>query len=365
LNYHFEREAELDSPSLVYYEDAIRENIRKAIGLAGGPERLWPHVKTHKMASLVRIQLEMGITRFKCAAISEAEMTASCGAGDVLVAYPLVGPAIQRFIRLCARYAATRFWAIGDDLGQLTLLGKTARDSGGNVPVLIDVNLGMNRTGVSLDTLEDFYHAAAQIPGISVRGFHGYDGHLGIKDPDERKRAVAEKTDILFGIKSSLENQGFVIPVLVMGGTPTFPCHAKNPGVFLSPGTFFVQDHGYDEKYRDLTFIPGAALLCRVVSHPAPSLFTIDAGSKAVASDPQGDRGIIAGMNGAKPVAQSEEHWVFRMESGEIPAIGTILYVIPTHICPTTALYPGAYVVEDGKLVNYWEVTARNRRLTI
>lgn len=86
--YLFEESKDVITPTLVYYLDIIRENIKKAVSLAGGPENLWPHVKTHKMAQMVRLQMSAGITRFKCATIAEAEMAASCGAGDVLVAYP-------------------------------------------------------------------------------------------------------------------------------------------------------------------------------------------------------------------------------------------------------------------------------------
>ena len=107
MNYHFEGEENIASPSLVYYRDLIEENTDKAITVAGGAGRLWPHVKTHKMASLVLMQMERGISRFKCATMAEAEMCAREGAPTVLVAYPLVGPAIERFFSLRARYAGT------------------------------------------------------------------------------------------------------------------------------------------------------------------------------------------------------------------------------------------------------------------
>jgi D-serine deaminase-like pyridoxal phosphate-dependent protein len=150
-----------------------------------------------------------------------------------------------------------------------------------------------------------------------------------------------------------------------MGGTPTFPFHARNEAAFLSPGTLFVQDHGYNAKYRDLVFSPGAAILTRVVSRPREDLFTLDLGYKAIASDQEGVRGIITDLPNAQSESHSEEHWVFRLSAGPCPAIGTILHVIPTHICPTTALYPGVYVVRDRRLVNYWTVDARNRKISV
>jgi D-serine deaminase-like pyridoxal phosphate-dependent protein len=149
-----------------------------------------------------------------------------------------------------------------------------------------------------------------------------------------------------------------------MGGTPTFSCHRETEGVFLSPGTFFVQDYGHSSKYSDLDFTPGAAILSRVVSRPKDGFFTLDTGSKAIATDPA-DRGVIADLPDAKPVFQSEEHWVWNLEGREPPPIGKVLYILPTHICPTSALYPGVVVVKNGKQTDYWEVGARNRKISV
>ena len=364
MNYHFSGEEAIDSPSLIYYQDIIEENINKAIGLAGNADRLWPHMKTHKTASLLKMQIERGITRFKCATIAEAELCAMTGAAHVLLAYPLVGPAIERFVKLREKYANTVFWAMGDDIEQLELLGKAVvSQKQSPVYTLVDVNIGMNRTGVLPEKLEVFYHRALKIEGHTIQGLHGYDGHLGITDINERRIAVNKATEVFWEVKKSLEEQGYKVPVLVMGGTPTFPCHNENSDVFLSPGTFFVQDQGYRSKFTDLPFTPGAAILSRVISHPAEGLFTIDTGSKAIATDP-GDRGIIVDFPQAKPVLQSEEHWVWKLD-GTIPPIRTIVFILPTHICPTSALYSGVLVVKGGAIADYWEIGGRNRKISI
>ena len=366
MNYHFTGEEQVDSPSLIYYEDVIEDNIKKAIDCAGGAERLWPHIKTHKTAGLLKLQIERGITRFKCATIAEAELCARAGAPDVLVAYPLVGPKISRFTKLREKYTETILWAIGDDLGQLKLLGKAITASHNKNPVntLIDVNMGMNRTGVSLDRLEEFCLKAVKIEGLGIKGFHCYDGHLGINDLKERKSAVSSSTEKLWAVKKSLEKLGHKIPVLIMGGTPTFPCHSETKGVYLSPGTIFVHDYEHVEKFPDMDYIPGAAILTRVISHPGKNLFTVDTGYKAISSD-KTDRGIIADLPEAKAVGQSEEHWVWKLEKGNVPPIGAILYIIPSHICPCAVLYPGIPVIKNGQQVDYWDVGARNRKLTV
>ena len=378
MNYHFKGEEEIDSPSLVYYQDVIEENINRAIDLAGGAGRLWPHIKTHKTSALLKMQIGRGIARFKCATIAEAELCAMSGGTHVLLAYPLVGPAITRFVKLINKYKKTMFWAIGDNLQQLELLGKAASENKTPINTLVDVNLGMNRTGVLPQLLEEFYLKAVKYPGLGLKGFHCYDGHLTNKDISERRSAAFSALDSLWKIKESLEKQGFEIPVMVMGGSPTFSCHRETEGVFLSPGTFFVQDYGTFSKYKDLPFTPGAAILSRVVSHPLRSnlkaglsdngsetggFFTLDTGSKAIAADPI-ERGVIADLPEAVSVFQSEEHWVWKL-AGNLPPIGSIVYIIPGHICPTSALYPGLVAVKNGVKTDYWEVEARNRKITV
>lgn len=147
----------MPTPALVYYADIIAENTRKAIARAGGPQRMWPHVKSHKMRDVVQMQMRMGITRFKCATLAEARMVADCGVEHVLVAYPQIGPNIARYLQLAQAYPATRFYTIGDDAVQLTHLAAAAQAVGKPARVLLDINMGMNRTGVGLDRAGGLY----------------------------------------------------------------------------------------------------------------------------------------------------------------------------------------------------------------
>lgn len=367
-DYRFEGQQEIVSPQLVYYPEIIRDNIRRMIALAGGTQRLWPHLKTHKMAQVVRIHLEMGISRFKCATIAEAEMAASVGATHVILAYPLVGPNIRRFVKLMEAFPHTVFYAIGDDTQQIALLGQAAGAAGLTAKVLMDVDMGQHRTGVALDAVSGMYSQWAKLPGIEMNGMHCYDGHRHESSRTVRDDAVRPVDDQLGAIKAALIAQGLNCSILVMGGTPSFPCHAEMTGEFLSPGTCVIQDAGYQAAYPDLDFIPGAAILTRVVSRPSETTFTLDMGVKAVASDPGGERAVIAGMEYAKTVIHNEEHWVVRVPEehiGDVPPIGGEVFAIPTHVCPTSALYPSVPAVEDGRVTDWWEVTARNRKITI
>lgn len=127
----------------------------------------------------------------------------------------------------------------------------------------------------------------------------------------------------------------------------------------------FIYDEGYTEQFPDLPYAPGAAILTRLVSHPAEGYFTLDAGYKAVSAE-QEICGVIPEVPHASAALQSEEHWTFHMDEGflhELPDIGTVLYIIPWHICPTSALHDKAYVVSSGSLAGEWPNTARSRRL--
>lgn len=369
--YQFRESNDIITPALIYYRTIIQDNIKKAISMAGGAKHLWPHVKTHKMEQMVHLMMEQGITRFKCATIAEAEMVANCGAENVLLAYPLVGPNIHRFLQLTVAFPSVHFWAIGDDEKQLKSLGQTFSDAGKIADVLVDVNLGMNRTGVGLMDVETFFKKCDAIDGISMKGLHCYDGHRTELDFGERKKEVDKYAAIIKTICQFLTETGYECKTLVLGGSSSTPCYAdfpeSYPQSYFSPGTYFVNDYGYTKKFPDLAFTPGAAILTRVISCPLKGHFTLDLGYKGIASDPEGTRGVIAGMDHVTELFQSEEHWAFAMEPGYedlCPHVGDELFVIPTHICPTSALYPFVPVVEEGHLCATWQVTARNRKIT-
>lgn len=365
--YHFQEEASIPSPALIFYKDILEENTRRAIAEAGSADRLWPHVKSHKSQDFTRLQTELGICRFKCATIAEAEMAARTPARQILLSYPLIGPNMERFIRLSLAYPEKTFYCLGDDIDQLTTLSRLAQSFQTRIPCLVDVNTGMNRTGVSFDGLLSFYRKLERLPGLLPSGLHCYDGNRHEKDYNQREQKVKETIRRVSAIRQELNASGSPCPILIMGGSPTFPCYAQNmEGVYFSPGTVFLYDAGYTEQFPDLPYKPGAAILTRVVSHPADGYFTLDAGYKAISAE-QGIRGILPELPHAQEAFQSEEHWTFRMKDGfqqERPPIGAVLYVIPWHICPTAALYDKAVVISSGSAIGEWAITARSRTLT-
>lgn len=355
---------EMDTPALTYYPDIIMDNTQRTIDRAGGAARLWPHVKSHKMRDIILMQMSLGIERFKCATIAEAQMVADCGAGHIMLAYPIVGPMIGRFLSLVKAYPHSAFYAIGDDGAQLARLGEEATRTGQAIQAFLDVNLGMDRTGVPLADAEARYAAFSGIAGIKMVGLHCYDGHIHHPKLKERAALAEGGMERALSIRRSLQRSGFACESIVAGGTGTFPVHAAREGVFLSPGTVFLGDGMCIRDASELEIIPAAGVWTRVISHPAKGLFTLDLGVKGISTDQGEQRGILVGLENARPLFQSEEHWVWQMPAGEeAPAIGSCFFVVPMHICPTTMLYPYAHVVAEGVLVGRWQVTARDRRI--
>jgi D-serine deaminase-like pyridoxal phosphate-dependent protein len=357
----------LFSPGLLFYKEAIAGNLRRMVEIAGGSARLRPHVKTHKTREIVQMELELGITKHKCATLAEAEMLADCGVADIVIAYPVVGPNCGRLRKLADNYPASRFAVVADDSLAVEQLAACFSGASQAIDVLLDVNVGQNRTGIPPgEAAILFYEMLDRQPGVRPGGLHIYDGHNHQHPLAERQSAVLEQFEAAWRLRDTLLSKGLPIPRLVLGGTPTFPIHAKTqiPEAECSPGTCVLSDANYGQWFSDLDFAPAALLLTRVVSRPTRSRVTFDLGYKAVSPDsPAGSRCVLWDVPDAKAVLHNEEHLVVETPAADRFRPGDVVYAQPAHICPTVALHQFAYVIEDGKLVDWWDIVARDRVL--
>lgn len=358
---------QLDTPALVLYPDRIRQNIDLLIKIIGDKSRLRPHVKTHKSREVTRLLLEVGIRKFKCATIAEAEMLASCGATDILLAYQPNGAKIHRLLTLMHAYPAVRFACLVDNLTTARQLSDLAIKADRVVPVYIDLNVGMNRTGtLPNNDVVTLYADLDQLAGVKPVGLHAYDGHL--RNPDLAIRTA--DCDAAFqpvqALCDALVARGFARPDLVVGGSPTFPIHARREGVDCSPGTFIYWDKGYQAILSEQPFLPAALVVARVISLPGPTKICLDVGHKSVAAECDlTERVTFLNAPGLKAVGQSEEHLVLEAGAGHPYQIGDVLYGLPNHICPTVALYERAYTIEKGTVTGEWQTIARDRTISV
>ncbi len=359
-------EAEIPSPALLVYPDRIAENIRRMAAAAGGADRLRPHIKTHKLPEVMALFRQQGISRFKAATVAEAEMAAAAGAGDVLLAYPAVGPTGPRLAALARAFPQTTFRALTDSDVGIDDLDRAACQAGLRLDTLLDLNVGMDRTGVPPGPeAVRLAHRIAAAAGLSFGGLHAYDGHLHAAERSELARRVAAAFAPVWKLRADLEAAGIPVPLLAAGGTPTSSLLAAYDNVEVGAGTTVLWDAGQPTISPDLDYLHAAVLLIRVISKPAPGLACLDLGHKAVASEMPQPRVTIFGLEQARFPLHSEEHLVVETPLAADLAVGTVLYGLPRHVCPTVALYDEAIAVYDGRAAERWQVTARNRRISI
>lgn len=364
--YEIENVDEIASPALAFYPERIEENIRRMIRIAGGADRLRPHVKTHKTPEIVALQVKHGIAKFKCSTIAEAEMSAAAGAREVLLAMQPVGPAIARFFALKEAFPRTTFGAIVDSLDVVETMAKAVAATGMEARLWLDINSGMNRTGIAPGAeAVRLYRVIHVTRGLAAGGLHVYDGHIHESDLAARTRQCDEEFAPVLAMIAELGRAGLPVPAVVAGGSPTFPIHAKRPGVELSPGTPLLWDAGYGAAFADLDFLVAAALVGRVVSKPAPGKVCLDFGTKAVASEMPQPRLSLLNVEGYRIAGHNEEHLIIDVPDAVRYRPGDVAYGIPIHICPTVARYEAASIVEHGRCTGEWRIAARNRRISI
>ncbi|WP_273568222.1 D-TA family PLP-dependent enzyme [Maribacter halichondriae] len=354
------------SPSLLVYPERIEHNIRMMIRMTGGTSNLRPHIKTHKTAEIIKMQLDAGIEKFKCATIAEAELLAMCDAPDVLLAMQPVGANISRFLSLMQTYPESKFSALVDNDATLQAFTKKAKTHDIKISLWMDINNGMNRTGILPDEKAvNLYRSMESESNITAMGLHVYDGHLRNPNPEERKKDCDTAFQKVLELKDKLGEIGIKVKSIVAGGSPSFPFHAERKNVEASPGTTLLWDAGYGNLFPKMDFLPAAVLMTRIISKPAKNILCLDLGHKSLAPEMPFPRVQFFGIEGIKQIGQSEEHFVVECENNQEYKVGDVCYALPVHICPTVAKYEYLQVVRHGKIIGTWKVAARNQKITI
>ncbi len=364
LWYTVKNEEEVYSPSLLIYPDRVKVNIARMIKIAGDINRLRPHVKTHKMAEITNMLIDQGITKFKCATIAETEMVARCGGKDVMLAVQPVGPNIDRFFRLKKEFKNIKISSIVDSEKIVDRLSSQAVFHNSTVNLWLDINNGMNRTGIIPgDNAKALVRKIIKMPGLVLEGLHVYDGHVNESDTLKRHKISNDIFSAVNDLVNELKSSGIDNLKIVAGGTPTFPVHILRKDVECSPGTTVLWDFGYGSSFSDMNFLYAAVLFNRVISKPSANLICIDLGYKAVASEMPQPRIKILGLDDYVIVGQSEEHMVIKTGAADNFEVGDTLYSIPVHICPTVDRFDKVSVVYDKTVTEQWDVIAGKRQI--
>src|SRR6185503_13165903 len=191
-----------------------------------------PHVKTAKLGLMMRRLVEQGIFNFKCSTTLELATVCEAGAADVLVAYPLTGAGARRVRDIAEAFPETRVSALVESKEQTRAWAES------RVGLFIDVNPGMDRTGIEQDHTDEIIELAQAIAslGQQFRGLHYYDGHLAKYDMAERKSQAHRGYDRLMEIIEAFKQAGIRVDEVITAGTPAFPCTLSYAG--FSDGEF-------------------------------------------------------------------------------------------------------------------------------
>lgn len=359
------------TPALAIYSDLVDANIEFTLELLGGDANRWrPHVKTAKLESMMRRLVARGVTNFKCATTLELRTASAAGARDVLVAYPLTGANASRVRQLAESMQNTRVSALVESAEQLQPWLRS------DIGLFIDIDPGMHRTGLPQERLDDLIAVARAIrsAGLRFRGLHYYDGHLHQADLAARTKAAHAGYDRLLQIVHALESASLQVEEVITAGTPAFPCTLSYPGFrdasFLhraSPGTVVYGDAtAVQQLPPEYRYQPAVLVVSRVVSHPGGNIVTCDAGHKTLSVDTGVPNCEVLGRRDLKPMKPSEEHLPIAVPEGAtIPPVGSILYLVPRHVCPTVNNFDDALIVRAGKIEAVERVTARGREYPV
>jgi D-serine deaminase-like pyridoxal phosphate-dependent protein len=361
-------EIRVDTPFIAVYENRMQQNIERLIEAVNGEvQNLRPHIKTHKIGEILDLYKTYGINKIKCATIAEAELAAIHEISDILLAYQLVGNKKERWVSLIQKYPKSTFSTIVDNLDSAKALNEIAQKNNLSLTVYLDLNTGMNRTGVSIsENWIDLVEEILKLKNIHFAGIHIYDGHL--KGTLEHRISVASNSffSISEKLKTIQEKLDYELKI-VAGGSNTFPFYASEKNVECSPGTFVFWDSNYQIHLPEQKFDPAFVIVGTIISKPTKSTFCIDIGYKAVSSEnPIDKRLVILNDENLIPIAHSEEHLIIENKGQNQYAIGDLIYAIPYHVCPTCALYDSVQVVNSAhEICDEWKVAARSRKINI
>jgi len=358
---------EMLTPALAIYPDAIRQNVRAALKLFDGDASRWrPHLKTVKAAFAMRLMVELGVTQAKCATLLELETACASGLRDIVVSMSLVGASVGGALVIRKAYPTVKIAALVEAPEHV----EQWRDTGSLL--LIDINPGMNRTGLNQEGVADVVARARQISaaGCTFAGLHYYDGHITDDDMEQRCRLAHGGYRKLVELVDALEADGIAVPEVITAGTLTFPCSLSFDGFqgrrfrhTCSPGTIVYSDLSILSKLPEEHGLrPAALVLSRVLSRPTSTLMTLDAGHKAVSVDAGVPNCAVLEMPHAVPLKPSEEHLPVDVSAAEqAPSVGTLLHLVPKHVCTTVNNFDHCVVIEGGEVIGVEAISARGR----
>ncbi|MBI1353205.1 MAG: D-TA family PLP-dependent enzyme [Acidobacteria bacterium] len=361
------RIAELDTPALLVDLDALAGNLSRVASYAKEHGfRLRPHTKTHKTPEIGRMQLDAGAVGLTVAKVGEAEAMAPAQSPDLLLAYPVWGQ--RKLERLMAVARQTQVTVSLDSLEVAQALSDAARQAGLTIGVLVEENVGMDRTGLAPGaSLVSLARQVQGLPGLNLLGLHFYPGHIWPPHADYDAQ-FARSGALLAQACDDFRKAGLPLEIVSGGSTPTlFRSHEMKDLNELRPGTYVFNDCDMVASGFCGWEHCAAAVLVTVVSTPRPGFAIVDGGTKTFSSETVPDAagtswGRIVEDPAVKFYMKNEEHGYLDLREASLDVkIGDRLRIIPNHICVTVNLHEKMYGIRGDAVEQVFTVAARGK----
>ncbi len=359
---------ELDTPCLALDLDLLDANLRNMQArVRAGNKILRPHAKTHKCSKLARRQIEAGAPGLCAAKVSEAEALVRAGLRNILVTGPVVTSEKIRRLAGC-READPKLAVVLDDFENARALNAAMAGSGQKLDVLVDVDVGLGRTGVPPERAGELARKVMEQPNLRFRGIQAYAGHVQHIRDHARRRAeslacMAPAAEAVRGLRAA----GAECEVLSGAGTGTFDCDLEIPELTeLQAGSYAVMDAEYmaigsaSNPDRFDEFKPALTLFTTVVSANQAGFVTLDAGLKAVYQHGGRPYPVSGRDSGSTYDWFGDEYGRLTFAAGaRQPRVGDVVELVVSHCDPTINLHDEFMVTRNGRVVDAWPIDLR------
>ena len=352
---------ELDTPALVVDLDLMERNIQAYHGyFAGTQVTVRPVVTSHLCPQVARRQLAAASCRgIAATTLGEAEVFAASGFDDILVASPVV--TASKIRRLCSLASQAKASVAVDSAGNVAQLSQAATSAGVEIGVLVEIEAGMGRCGVSPDAeVVALARAVSDSPGLNFRGIMATVPGPSGDDPESHVRQTRERLQVAVNAKDLMESAGLAVGEVSVGGAHCYTAISDLPGITeVRAGRYPLMDVRLQSHLPELSL--AAMVLATVISHPVPEMAVLDSGHKA--TGPDHGRPVLQGVAGGTAARFSAEHGVVELESGAESELnpGEKAHLAPWELAVTVNQYDYIRAVRNGRLEGYWPLPARGR----
>jgi D-serine deaminase-like pyridoxal phosphate-dependent protein len=359
---------DLDTPALLLDMDVFEANLTKLSEYCRENKTAFrPHSKAHKCPIISKRQISSGAVGICTAKTSEAEVMADSGIKNILITSPVITPyKIKRLMDI--RKNTSGLMVVVDTVKNVSDLSEAAKRDNLKLDVLVDNNIGDDRTGVKPGKpAVDLTKKILKSDGLRFRGIQAYAGFIQqIHGFHERRKRNMECMEKALESIHLIEKEGIHVEIFTGGGTGTYNINHNVPGFTdVQPGSYVFMDAEYlaiggkdspENLFDD--FKPSLTVLATAISQPLKGKITVDAGMKAFATD--GPNPVLKGITGISYEFMGDEHGglTFENPSCEIK-IGDKVEFIVSHCDPTVNLYDNYYCIRNGILEDIWEVSGR------